>query len=57
MTKILEPIVGQHLMSFPENSPAPAANTPTPASNKKLAAPANKEGQKPKALLPKKANR
>jgi penicillin-binding protein 1A len=42
---------------LPVSTPVSPANTPTPASNKKVAAPANKEAQKPKALLPKKANR
>ena len=42
---------------LPVSTPVSPANTPNPASNKKVAAPANKEAQKPKALLPKKSNR
>ncbi|MEY3208105.1 MAG: hypothetical protein RL064_136, partial [Bacteroidota bacterium] len=52
-----EDIKAESDYELPASTPAPAANTPTP-NNKKVVVPANKEGQKPKALLPpKKTNR
>ena len=52
-----EDIKAESDYELPATTPAPAANTPTP-NNKKIVVPANKEGQKPKALLPpKKTNR
>ncbi|MFM2439708.1 MAG: hypothetical protein RLZ16_707, partial [Bacteroidota bacterium] len=51
-----EEIKAESDYELPVSTPAPAANTPTP-NNKKVVLPANKEGQKPKALLPKKTNR
>jgi penicillin-binding protein 1A len=52
-----EDIKAESDYELPATTPAPAANTPTP-NNKKVVVPANKEGQKPKALLPpKKTNR
>ena len=52
-----EEIKAESDYELPVNAPAPAANTPTPTSNKKVTVPVNKEAQKPKALLPKKVNR
>jgi penicillin-binding protein 1A len=51
-----EEIKAESDYELPVSTPVTPANPPTPASNKKVPAPANKEAQKPKAILPKKAN-